>query len=111
MYEKWFREYPYSMLYCCSLYRPLTEEPEDAVGCMREIEYYSRLRTQGIVNTSNLGEETTAELIRESIPWAERISELSGLSVFATVADKRFEAELSDIPGLFTIENATKALY
>ena len=47
MYEKWFREYPYSMLYCCSLYRPLTEEPEDAVGCMREIEYYSRLRTQG----------------------------------------------------------------
>ena len=111
MYEKWFREYPYSMLYCCSLYRPLTEEPEDAVGCMREIEYYSRLRTQGIVNTSNLGEETTAELIRESIPWAERISELSGLPVIATVADKRFEAELSDIPGLFTIENATKALY
>ena len=30
MYEKWFREYPYSMLSCCSLYRPLTEEPEDA---------------------------------------------------------------------------------
>ena len=111
MYEKWFREYPYSMLYCCSLYRPLTEEPEDAVGCMREIEYYSRLRTQGIVNTSNLGEETTAGLIRESIPWAERISELSGLPVMATVADKRFEGELSDIPGLFTIENATKALY
>ena len=79
------------MLYCCSLYRPLTEEPEDAVGCMREIEYYSRLRTQGIVNTSNLGEETTAGLIRGVDPvGGEDIRAFGSAGRSDGLADKRF---------------------
>lgn len=111
MYREWFDMYGASMICCASRYRPLTEEPEDAAGLVREIEFYSGLKCGGIVNTSNLGEETTAELIRDSVGWARKVAELSGAPFLCTAADERFAGELSDVPDIFTERNYTKKLY
>lgn len=111
MYREWFDMYGASMICCASRYRPLTEKPEDAVSLIREIEYYSGQRCGWLVNTSNLGEETTAELIRDSVGWAEKVSELSGVPLLCTAADERFAERLSDIPELFTMRNVTKRVY
>ena len=49
------------MLYVVNRYRYLTEQPQEALELMQEIEAVSRMRHTGIVNKSNLGRETTAK--------------------------------------------------
>ena len=74
----------YEMLYVINMYRPLIADPGCAVSLMREIESYSRLRFTGIVNNSNLGDETTRRDVEASLPYAEAVASLSGLPVVFT---------------------------
>lgn len=59
------------MWYVINRYRYLTERPEETLELMYEIEAVSRMRHTGIVNNSNLGRETTADTIRQALPYAE----------------------------------------
>ena len=111
MYERFFAASGYTLLYAASKYRPLTEKPEDAAELLSEIEYYSRLKAGGIVNTSNLGEETTAEDVRASLDWAEELCRICKLPLICTVAEERIASGLSDVEGIFPIRYATKRLY
>ncbi|MBE6855175.1 MAG: cobalamin biosynthesis protein CobQ [Ruminococcus sp.] len=77
------------MLYVLNCYRYLTRTPEEALTLMQEIETASRLRHTGLVNNSNLGCETTAELITNSLPFAEEIAKQAGLPLLFTTADKQ----------------------
>ncbi len=72
------------MLYVVNKYRYLTSTPEEALELMREIEYASGLKCSGIINNSNLGEETNAETVRNSLKYAEELSRTAGIPVAAT---------------------------
>ncbi len=74
------------MLCVINRYRYLTKEAADAVQVMREIEQASGLRHTGLVNNSSLGAETTADTVRSSLEFADKVSELSGLPIRATCA-------------------------
>ena len=51
---------------------------------MREIESACGIRFTGLVNNSNLGEETTAEDVLASLPYGEAVSAATGLPVVMT---------------------------
>ena len=65
------------------MHRPLTRTPEEALEVMREIEEACGLAFTDIVANANLGTETTPETVLDSVPYMEKLSELSGLPIFA----------------------------
>ena len=110
MYADRIKNVGYDLLYCANCYRPLTESPEDALELLREVEYLSRLAATGIVNTSNLGDETTPNNLIESLPYIEKLCELAKLPLICNVIERRLcDGNIAD--NLFCIENATKKLY
>ena len=80
-YRRLIMSQDYEMLYLFNPYRLLTATPEEAAAVMREVEYASRMRVTGLVNTANLGPCTTKETVAESLLYGEKLSELTGLPV------------------------------
>ena len=78
------RENNYNMLMVINMYRPLTSTPEDTIEILKEIESASGIPFNGLVNNSNLGPSTDVETIAASLPYAKKVSELSGLPIVAT---------------------------
>ena len=78
------QEGDYEMLLVINRYRPLTQTGADAVTVMREIEAAAGLPFTGIVHNSNLGEETTAQDVLDSVEYAEEISQRTGLPIRLT---------------------------
>ncbi len=85
----------YRMVFVANCYRPLTRTPEEALEVMGEIETACGLKFTDIINNSNLGPETTAETVLSSLPYMEKLSQLSGLPIFAHTAEISVAAELS----------------
>lgn len=84
-----------------NMFRPLTKTAEETVGVMKEIEAASGLRFTGLVNNSNLGEETTPETVLSSLPYAEETARLTGLPIVMTTVDKELYPLLKEkIPNL-----------
>ncbi len=75
----------YEMLCVVNGCRPLTRTAADTLEIMREIEAASGLRFTGIVNNSNLGSETTPELVRSYYAYGDEVAALSGLPLLYTV--------------------------
>ena len=95
----------YEMLMVINCYRPLTSDAESTIEVMREIETACGIRITGLVNNSNLGAETTAENVLNSVPYANEVSSLSGLPLCMTSVEKRlFDALSGKIPNLFPLE-------
>lgn len=86
------KENDYEMLMVINGCRPLTRTAEDTVEVMREIEVACGIKFTGLVNNSNLGEETTAQDVINSLEYANEVSKASGLPLRAT----SFKADLSD---------------
>lgn len=84
----------YDMLFVVNFYRPLTQTVSDAIEVMREIEGAARIRFTGIVNNSNIGEETTASVLERTFPLTDELSEKTGLPVAFTSFDRRLEKEV-----------------
>ena len=84
----------YRMIFVANCYRPLTRTPEDAIEVMREIEAACGLQFTDIINNSNLGSETTPETLLDSLPYMEKLSQLSGLPIFAHGAESRVAEQL-----------------
>ena len=82
----------FDMLMVINGYRPLTPDAESTIEVMREIEEACKLKFTGLVNNSNIGEETTAEDIIKSIGYANEVSQASGLPIVMT----SIKAELYD---------------
>ena len=87
----------YRMVFVANCYRPLTRTPEEAMEVMAEIEAACGLKFTDIINNSNLGTETTPEIVRASRDYMEKLSALSGLPIFATTAVTQVAQELSDL--------------
>jgi len=91
-------ENDFDMLYALNCYRPFTRTPEDAVTVIREIEASSGLPVTGILNNSNLGAETDADTVLDSMEFAQEVSGLSGIPLVATCVSRRVNMDLSLIP-------------
>lgn len=85
-------ENDYEMLFVVNCFRPLTRTVEDTLQVMREIETACSMKFTAIVNNSNLGEETTAEDVLNSVSYATEISKATGLPIKMTAV----KAELYD---------------
>ena len=85
----------YRMIFVANASRPLTRTAEDALEVMREIEVACGLKFTDLINNTNLGDLTTAETVLASRGYMEKLSELSGLPVFATTAKTDVAAQLA----------------
>ncbi len=94
----------YEMLLVVNKFRPLTKDAASAVEVMKEIETASGIKFTGIVNNSNLGEETTAADVLGSLSYAEEISDITGLTVAFTSVKNSLYGELKGkIDNLFPL--------
>ena len=102
--DKILEENDYEMLLVVSFLRPLTRDSQDALSVAREIESACRMRFTGIVNNTNLGAETTAELVLRSDQKAQELSRLMGIPLRMTCVDQAlFPALSGKIPNLFPL--------
>ena len=95
----------YEMLAVVNASRPLTRTPEDTVEVLREIEAASALPFTGIVNNTNLGPETRAEHVLESLPYAAAVAGRMGIPVRYTCCAAWLEPALAGkVESLFPLE-------
>lgn len=90
----------YRMALVINRHRPLTSTVEDTVEIMREIETASGIQFNCIVNNSNLGFETTAATVLESVAFAEAVSRATGLPIWLHTVEKSIVGGISGIPVL-----------
>ena len=93
----------YRMVFVANCYRPLTPTAEEALEVMREIETACGLKFTDIINNSNLGPETTAETVQDSMDYIQKLSQLSGLPVFAHTAEAAVAQQLTGIDNVFPL--------
>lgn len=101
-------ENDYEMLFVANCYRPLTTTAEEAMEVLREIELAGGIAFTGIVNNSNLGRDTDADVVRASLGYAEKLSALSGLPVRMTTVMQELAPRLGELDGLFPLRLQAK---
>ena len=95
----------YRMAFVVNFCRPLTQNAEDALEVMREIEAACGLRFTCIVNNTNLGSETDPDVLSDSLEPLEELSRLSGLPVWLHTARQELIPALSaDISPVFPLQ-------
>ncbi len=95
----------YDMLFVINKYRPLTPDAQSTVEIMHEIEVAGKIKFTGIINNSNIGNETTAEDVLDSIAYADEISQIAGIPVVMTTVMKEISGELiGKVPNLFALK-------
>ena len=88
-------ENDYEMLFVINKYRFLTADAESTVEVMHEIESASGVKFTGIVNNSNLGEETEAQAVEKSMDYANEVSRLTGLPIKMTTVRQELYGDLN----------------
>ncbi len=86
----------YEMLFVINKYRPLTPDCASTVAVMHEIETACSMKFTGIVNNSNLGDETDEETVLNSVSYADEISKVSGLPIRMTTVKENLYDTLKD---------------
>ncbi len=78
----------YRMAFVVNFCRPLTQNPQDALEVLREIENACGIAFTCIVGNTNLGPETTPETLLCSVSKTEALSRLSGLPIWLYAAEE-----------------------
>ena len=76
----------YTMVYVVNSRRTLEPDPAEEADLLARVQAASRLKVTWLVNNTNLGPETTPEVIRGSFPYLEEVSRLTGVPVLGTAA-------------------------
>lgn len=84
----------YELFMVVNKYRPLTADVPSAMEVMAEIENACSMKFTAIVNNSNLGEETTAQDVLNSLDYAQELSIKTGLPVKLTAVKENLYSEL-----------------
>lgn len=92
--ESIVRENDYEMFFVINMYRPLTRNAVSTLEIMKEIEKAASMKFTAIINNSNLGEETTAQDVLDSLRYADEVSKLTDLPVVFTAVKKSVFKEL-----------------
>lgn len=98
------REQGYNMLYVINRSRYLEDDTAEETELLRAIETSSRLKVTGLVNNTNLGEETDAKLILQSRDYIEQISRITGIPIAYTAAPRRLMPQPEGIPDIFAVD-------
>lgn len=85
----------YDMLYVVNSFRKLTEQPEQALEILREVEAMGRVKATGVINNSHLCNLTTADDILGAVGYGEQAARLAGLPLVMTTAPEQLCDELS----------------
>lgn len=96
----------YKMYFVYNRYRYVTAEPKGAIEVMEGIMRASGLEFHGIINNSNLGEETTAETVINGIPYANEFAKMASLPLIMTTSP-----DWVDVPDTVKIKDITKKLF
>ena len=95
------KENDYDMFLIINKYRYETRTPEETLEIMKEIEEVAGIKFTAIINNSNLGKETTKEVILDSLDYAKKVEELTGLEVkYTSIRSdlvKEFNGEIDNI--------------
>lgn len=109
--DKIKEENDYEMLMVINSFRPLTRDAASTMEVLAEIETAAKIKFTGLVNNSNLGEETTAEDVLGSLSYAEEVSKATGLPVVATTVKEELLNELcGKVDNLFGMKLQDKIL-
>ncbi len=101
-YKPQIDQTPHDFWFLINRNRPENATAEKAIACLRQTETASRQKVTGIVNSTHLGRETTAEDILEGDAFAAEIADISGLPLIYTLAKRKFENQLkSRLKGSF----------
>jgi len=93
------------MLMVVNKYRPLSGDAPSVAEIREEIERASHVRFSAIVNNSNLGKETTAQDIMDSLTFAEETSRLTGLPVkFTSVREDLYPELAGTVPDIMPLK-------
>jgi energy-coupling factor transporter ATP-binding protein EcfA2 len=90
-------ENDFRMALVVNCYRPMTETVEGLVEILHEIEGAAHLPFTDIVNNSNLAEETTAEVVLDSLDYAREASETTGLPIWFHAAEAEVARSLTGL--------------
>lgn len=74
----------YDMWLVINRYRPLTRTAEECLEVKAEIEAAGGMPFTGIINNSNLGKETTADVVLSSVDYAHEVAARTGLPLVMT---------------------------
>ena len=99
----------YEMIFVVNFYRPLTTTVEEALEVMREVGAAAGIRFTSIVNNSNIGYDTTAEMVMATVNKAQELSKVSSLPLLMTTVENRIAEDLKGkINNLFSINLQNK---
>lgn len=109
--DKIIAENDYEMLMVINSFRPLTRDVASTMEVLSEIETAAKMKFTGLVNNSNLGEETTASDVLASCAYAEEVSKVTGLPVVATtVKEELYDQLAGKVDNLFGMKLQDKIL-
>ncbi len=95
-YKRFFEAEPYSMHLVANARRAMTCSAEDFIDIIDRIEYASRLKFTDIYNNTNIGRETSAEVLMSGMAVIDEVSRIKGLPVAAYCGTKETLSGLSD---------------
>ncbi|MBO4265035.1 MAG: hypothetical protein J5922_03035 [Clostridia bacterium] len=99
------KENNYEMLAVVNMCRPLTRDAASAVSVLREIEYACKIPFTGIINNTNLGRDTTPDIVTDSEKYVSEISKIMQIPVvMTTVCENVFDELKNKIPNLEKID-------
>lgn len=91
------------MLYVINQRRTLTSNANEAAALMYEIEAASRMKHTAIVNNTNLGCETTIDIVEQSAEFAASVAAKTGLPLAFTTCPEEL-CELTESSGILPIK-------
>lgn len=94
---KIIQENNYDMLFVFNKYRPLTPDAVSAKEVMDEIETAAGIKFTGIVNNSNIGQETTPQDIIDTYQEAQKLSSITGIPIVLTTAQEDVAKEMDGV--------------
>lgn len=86
----------YEMLFVINKYRYLTRDAQSTLEVMKEIKKACKISFTGIVNNSNIGDETTEQTVLDSVSYANEVSKLSSLPIRFTSVKEDLAYKLED---------------
>lgn len=103
-YSEALSAFDVDMLYVINSLRYLTKTPVEALELMSEIEKAAHMKHTGIVSNTNLGAETTPEIVEDSLSFAQEVADKSNLPLVFITLDEEFDTppKLTSAPLLRT---------
>ncbi|MDD4583028.1 MAG: ATP-binding protein [Eubacteriales bacterium] len=95
-YSRLLTDGEYNMWITVNANRPRTSTAEEAVEYMGAIEHTSKLKINGIINTTHMLRETTKKDIKRGDRVVRKLSELTGIKVIYTVINEYLMPQMKD---------------